>query len=711
MSATHLVGGEITYSCLGNNDYEITLTIYRDCNVTTGFDDPVSIAVYDFSNTLIANLRPGILSQSTLPITAPNNCSALPNTVCTEKAIYKTTINLPPKLGGYTIVHQRCCRNATILNIPLPGDRGSTYSTTIPSNDNSCNSSPFFNDTPPVLLCLNQPLSLDMSATDNDGDSLVYTICNIKHGAGKDTAQGFTNPAPNPGAPPPYANIPYNPGFSATNPITSNPTITINRQTGILRGRPTQLGQYVFAICVSEYRNGQLLSTVRRDFQFNVSGDCVGPVSIAEDQIMNPNTLCIGLTIPFKSISVNTTSWLWDFGDASTNLDTSILANPIYTYPDTGVYTVRLIANPGTACEDTSIWSFRVYYPVNIAYTYTGETCYGVNMIDFEPTGSFSTKAKLTWDFGGLTNIGSSFDGTIPPTLTYDQPGAYEVTVSVEDFECSATYKSIIYVYPNPVLISKVDDIKGCAPITVSMVDSSIIFGLAQHTWIFGDGETSNDKSPIHIYEEPGLYTIEHYVKTFQGCIDSVYESYPQIVEVFPSPISELKVSPLRASIYDPNITIENLNRESSNTETILPDGTTLFDFDKEILTFDDTGSYKITHIAYNQFGCSDTLVLDLIVDAPVNIFVPTAFTPNYDGLNDYFQISITGIVEFEIQIFSRWGELVFSSNSLEYSWDGNLQNVSGNRVESGAYAYRLKVLTKENRRTIVKHGSVNVIH
>lgn len=713
--AKHLVGGEITYECLGNNNYEFTLTIYRDCQPTgqTAFDANAAITVYDMNNNVILNLAPPLFSdKDTLPLEAPNNCSNLSSSVCTEVGIYKITANLPPIPGGYTVTHQRCCRNATILNIPNPGNWGSTYTVEIPSNDVACNSSPNFAATPPVLLCVNQPVTLDMSATDSDGDSLSYSICNVKHGGGRSVNppnSGFNSPAPNPAAPPPYSNVPFSPGFSFSNPVTSNPGFVINSQTGILRGTPTQLGQYVFAICVTEWRNGQMLSTIRRDFQFNISGDCVGPISIAEDQIMNPNTLCSGLTIPFKSISLNTTSWRWDFGDTTTLADTSRLAHPSYTFPDTGLYTVTLIANPGSLCQDTSILEFRVYYPVSAGFTYTGETCYGVNSINFEAEGSFSPQAKISWDFGGATNIGQTSDLRDPSGVSYDLPGAYEISISIEDFECSDTYKSIIYVYPNPVLISTVPQTQECAPARVSFIDSSVIFGLAQHTWIFGDGTISNDKSPVHIYEEPGIYTVEHYVKTFQGCIDSVYESYPQVIEVFPSPVSKLKIDPIVASIYDPVVNIENEIEGNSNSETILPDGRKISNLLSETLTFEDTGTYPVTHIAFNQFGCTDTLVEYIVIDAPVNLFVPNAFSPNNDGLNDEFKISITGIVEFRIEIFSRWGEMVFQSDDLNYSWNGRYMN-EGRELKDQSYTYRIKVLTKEQRRTIVKHGSINII-
>ena len=717
VNAAHLVGGEITYECLGNYDYEITLIVYRDCfSSGAPFDDTAVVTVFNSSNAVVANLLPTIFSQSQLPLTAPNNCTQLPNTVCTEKAIYKVTINLPPINGGYVISHQRCCRNSTILNIPNPGSWGNTYDVSIPSNDVACNSSPSFNATPPVVLCLNRPLNLDMSATDPDGDVLVYSLCEVKHGGGNSQsplAPSQSRPKPDTSAAPPYQSVPFNPGYSYTNPITSSPVLTINPNTGFLTGTPTQVGQFVFAICVTEIRNGQVLSTVRRDFQFNVSGDCQGPESIAEDQIMNPNTLCVGRTISFKSISLNSSRWYWDFGDPTTDTDTSIMAHPTYTYADTGTYTVMLVAGSGSGvCKDTSYTTFKVYYPVTAQINYTGETCFESNLLNFDITGDFTAGASVQWDFGGLTNQGTTSNLRSPTGITYDQPGTYTITATVEDFECSATTTRTLFIYPRPVLKHYVEETHACAPVTIEFIDSSIAFGKSFHEWDFGDGTTSNDKSTTHTYTEPGLYTVQHYLKTLEGCIDSVYGSFTNIIEVFPSPESAVDVYPKQTTIYNPVVTIENKNSTTNTpTKTILPDGTVINNLESQILTFEDTGTFELTHIAFNAFGCTDTNIQYIVIDAPINLFIPSAFSPNGDGLNDILIMSATGITDFNLKVFNRWGTLVFESDDISYFWNGNIHNIQGNPVQAGVYTYRATLTTRKHRRNIVDHGTITVIH
>ena len=133
--ATHIVGGEMTYRCLGNNQYEISLTIFRDCD--TGipwFDNPASIGV--FSATTGAYIQGvGIdtlgNNNDTIPIFLPDSCLTVPSNVCIHTMTYKDTINLPFRAGGYVIAYQRCCRNQDIVNIVDPDDAGATYWTFI----------------------------------------------------------------------------------------------------------------------------------------------------------------------------------------------------------------------------------------------------------------------------------------------------------------------------------------------------------------------------------------------------------------------------------------------------------------------------------------------------------------------------------------------------------------------------------------------------
>lgn len=706
--AAHLVGGEITYRCLGNNNYEITLLIYRDClSNGASLDSWAAISIYDQNNLLISNDSVSLLSISSLPLIAPDNCTSLPKTVCTEKGIYKYVKNLPPKAGGYTITHQRCCRNQTITNINNTSSQwGSTYTTVIPSNDVGCNSSPKFNDDPPVVLCQNKDVALDLSATDIDGDSLHYELCSALHGGANAPASMI---APNPAAPPPYQDVPFLPGYTTQQPITSFPQFTINPLTGILNGTPTQVGQFVFAICVSEYRNGALLSTTRRDFQFNVSNACRAIIARIEDQSLNPKNLCSGGKIFFQNKSQFASSYFWDFGDSTTTADTSRQANPVYSYRDTGTYNVMLIADPGTSCADTTFSPFKIYDSIAVQFTYKGEKCFDSHSLDFTPSGNFSPQASFTWDFGGMTSLGNSSSLQFPKNVSWASPGTYFVTVTVDDFGCESTYGDSVDIYINPEIDEDVPPTQACLPHNVQFTDQTNAMGPVKHLWKFGDGNTSTEINPSHTYTAPGSYTVEHSIKTLRGCLDSGYSVYPQVIEIFPVPKGALEWDSREKSIYDPVFHVINRSEGSSHTQSIFPDGQELQNFTEATIELNDTGNFKVLHLSYNEFGCVDTLIDTIRVDDPFTLFIPSAFTPDGDGINDVFFFRMSGVAAIEFEIYNRWGERVYSSTNPYEGWNGRHENV-GEILPSGVYSYILIATVREGATEHVETGTVTLL-
>lgn len=707
----HIVGGEVTYRCLGNNNYEINLEVYRDCmSGGAPFDQPANIAIFNSSGTVVELLQVSIRSFNRLPNIPPNNCTQLPNTICTERAIYTDTVSLPPRSGGYTISYQRCCRNASINNVPNSGDWGSTYTASIPSNDVNCNSSPSFSKLPPTVLCLNVPVKLDISASDADGDSLAYSLCRPLHGGGKNAGTGPYSPKPDTALPPPYTNVPFSPGFNPATPIPSSPPLQINQSNGTLSIRPSQTGQYVFAICVTEYKNGSPIGTIRRDFQFNVSSQCQGTSSFIEPQSANSNSFCSGKTIDFKEQCVNTQAFLWDFGDPNTNGDTSRMANPTYTYSDTGVYDVMLIANPGSSCSDTSFSTFRVYDSLQIDFEHSQEFCFDDHSLDFKATGSLSSNSEITWNFGGNTNRGQVInDEPEPSGIRFTNPGTYTVKLTVADFGCRATHTETIRITERPSLSHNVPETSGCRPLTISFTDNSAGLDL-YHTWEFGDGRTSNEASPTHVYDSVGTFTVRHTIASQAGCIDTVSETFVDQIVVYPVPEASLQVEPRIADYSEPRFNIkDDGSRNGIRTKTLLPNNEVLEDLDSTSFTLKDTGNFEIIHVNFNEFGCTDSVFRKIRVRQPINLELPTAFTPNNDGLNDRFSYALSGVSNHELHIYNRWGELVFQSNSFDKSWDGTDRR-TGKKAPADVYNYRLKVRLMESQRDVIKQGTVTLI-
>ncbi|MCR9153809.1 MAG: gliding motility-associated C-terminal domain-containing protein [Bacteroidetes bacterium] len=440
--AAHLIGGEITYTCQGNNLYTISLRVYRDCGGGgAAFDANANIAIYDINNQLITTLAPArgqIISLNNTLTSDP--CVTVPANLCVEYADYEETVSLPPVVGGYTIVHQRCCRNSIIGNVSNPGNYGNTYSIAIPSMDTTCNSAPQILNPPDNVLCLNRPATIDLQVSEADGDSLSYDICQIFAGGGSSGAGGGGNcfaVVPNPPCPPPFTPIPFSAPYTFSNPIPASVNFTINPRTGRIRGTANQAGVYVAGICITEWRNGQILSTVRLDYQFAVTNCTQNVISDMKTPIEDPTILCDGLTVQFESETSNANSLLWKFGDPSTSADTSSATNPTWTFPRPGTYFVELIANPGQTCSDTTFAPFEVIAPVQADFLWDGVPCFEVQNIRFQATGSnIRPNTRYEWDFGADALI-PSVQGPNAFGISWTQSGPKPVKLTLYWDSCS----------------------------------------------------------------------------------------------------------------------------------------------------------------------------------------------------------------------------------------------------------------------------------
>jgi gliding motility-associated-like protein len=349
--ATHIVGGEMTYRCLGNNQYEIRLVVFRDCyNGVPYFDTSVAyVGVYQQDVLVDSLYMPFRMVDDTLSPDLNDSCLVVPPNVCVHTTYYLDTITLPPAPGGYTIVYQRCCRNYTISNIIDPDDTGATYSIHITEEAMAvCNNSPRFTNWPPVYICADKPLLFDHSAIDEDGDSIVYRLC-----APFDGATDF-DPRPYPSDQTIPKPVVWKDPYSLDNVMGGVP-LTIDSLTGLMDAVPNTIGQFVVGVCMDEYRDGQLLSVTRRDFQYNV-GICGEPVAA----FFVPDTAC-GMELTVEDQSQNADSWLWYFDGIGNTQAASSDFEPTYTYPDSGNYEVALIINPGSVCTDTFTQNVQIW--------------------------------------------------------------------------------------------------------------------------------------------------------------------------------------------------------------------------------------------------------------------------------------------------------------------------------------------------------------
>lgn len=413
--ATHIVGGEMTYTYKGSNQYAVKLLLYIDCyngsSSAIAQDLYANISVFEGdSNKLLGNLCQSVIRGNPTRVSKTNyNCIKIAPNACVDAYEYNTTFTLPPIKGGYYLSFQRCCRNSTINNLNNPLNLGENIWTHI--NDTTgigFNSSPAFKNLPPNFLCTNTPLVFDHSATDANGDSLVYEFFQPYNGANSG------NPRPDCSAYdiPPFNLVPYNTGFSMLNPVPSSPSIFLNNKTGQLRLTPTIPGQYVVGILVKEFRKGVYIGATRRDYQFNIQ-DCVFETTSA---YVAPNVNC-NREVFFTNYSQNATAYHWDFGDSSIQSDTSNNKIGYYKYKSPGTYKVKLIASKSNCADSFENWITvldRIYFSLPKAIFYCGQ---GLQTIQPD---TFYKNAQYLWSDGSKDSI-----------LKVNAPGQYWLKVTL----------------------------------------------------------------------------------------------------------------------------------------------------------------------------------------------------------------------------------------------------------------------------------------
>jgi gliding motility-associated-like protein len=472
--AAHIKGGFFSYQYLGpgqgtNLRYRVTLTVYMICDPSTGqLSNPINFSIFNAANNqFIQNISVPITNQYNLGKAADEPCISGDQSGCYYTIVVYDlpSVELAPSASGYIIAYQRCCRIAGINNIQTSGAVGNTFSIQIPGTNvfagAETNTSPLFlvNDT--AIVCANNYFQYSFQASDANGDSLAYELCDAIQGGDQ------TNNSPATAANPPYTSVPYSFAYSGTYPL--GPAASINPQTGLISGiAPSLTGEYVVSVCVKEFRSGILIGTTRKELHIRV-GDC-NPLNA----LLTPRpTTCDGFTVNFSNEAINpaNSEFVWSFGEPILGAgDTSYIASPTHTYSDTGVYNVKLkVSLPGGLCADTANLIVRVYpgfYPGFIVagncfttpyqFTDTTRTNYGI-------------VNTWSWNFGDGTTLADTSRNQ-NPQWTFATPGPKTATLFVSNSKgCLDTTQVNFTVLDKPLLTLAFRDTLICVPDTLQL--------------------------------------------------------------------------------------------------------------------------------------------------------------------------------------------------------------------------------------------------
>ncbi|MCF8256859.1 MAG: PKD domain-containing protein [Flavobacteriales bacterium] len=396
--------------------------------------------------------------------------------------------------------------------------------------------------------------------------------------------------------------------------------------------------------------------------------------------------------------------WAWDFGDGNT----STLQHPENTYTSAGSYTTTLTVTSDNGCINSTSSDATVHVLPAPAFQSVA-VCQGLETpFTNSSTIPNGTIASYQWTFGDLSSSTLS-----DPVHTYLVAGIYPaMLIAVSDEGCEAEVTQDVEVFPLPEVGFSTTPQSGCEPLQVSFTDQSTIaagYDLALWQWDFGDGSSDRDPLQNNTYLNPGTYDVTLTVTSANGCIDSITQS--NTIVVHPRPEALFSASPQPTDMFDPNITFTDSSEVSSGTiiswHWDFGDGMDTLE-QHPIHSYLSEGTYPVALTVQTDQGCEDVFGDEVVIRPVFTIYVPSAFTPNGDGTNEVFLAYGEGIRSFELLVFNRWGERVFSSYSIGHGWNGQKNNV-GDPSPQGIYSYLITLTSIFSSRVYQYKGAVSL--
>ena len=361
------------------------------------------------------------------------------------------------------------------------------------------------------------------------------------------------------------------------------------------------------------------------------------------------------------------------------------VANNIFDPKATGVGTFLLhyfYQDVTTMCKDTDTASVTVY-PLPVVdlgkdFSICKDSC-----VNLKPTVSQGTM-NYAWNTGEtLSSIKVCPDSSQHFIVT--------ITNATTTTQCSNKDSIFITVNPLPVASFLPDSLKGCQPKQIIFTDKTKSLDAAYWEWNFGDSTAKvYNQNPKHIYYKNGTYTVSLKVKTLAGCKDDTVMK--NLITVYKRPKAIFVYSPLNPTNFSPEVDFKDYSTGTiQNWLWNFDDATSGNDNTSNIQnpshSYSSAGFYQVKLNVETPDGCTDDTIVSVHVKAEFTFYAPNAFTPNDDGVNDYFAPQGAGIDEnaFQLIVYSRWGEELFKSEAMKNQWNGN---AFGKPCPEGIYAW-----------------------
>lgn len=371
--------------------------------------------------------------------------------------------------------------------------------------------------------------------------------------------------------------------------------------------------------------------------------------------------------------------YVWNPGAISTTSTATV------SPASTTTYTVTVTDNNG--CSTTTEFTVSVGAALLASVSGNMSICSGLTTNLCANTTGGTGGNIYSWQPGGYST----------PCITVSPASTITYTVTITD-NCGTTTTAGATVNVNPLpIVNFTNNIsQGCVPLCIQFFNTTTLpqGGPAQYVWSFGNGDSSHLKAPFYCYPNGGNYGITLTVTSDSGCSATLFKA--GIIKVFSKPDAAFSISPQPATILDPIIQFTDQSADTlgiaSRAWTFNDEPDTTIHIQNPVHTYQDTGSYCATLIVTDTKGCADTVTNCLVIGPVYTLYIPSAFSPNGDGLNDFFAPKGQDIKSFEMYIFDRWGMVVCHTTDINQGWNGTVQGGSKLAAED-IYLYKIQVM------------------
>jgi PKD repeat protein len=379
----------------------------------------------------------------------------------------------------------------------------------------------------------------------------------------------------------------------------------------------------------------------------------IHPLPVVDFQ---PTAGCRNSLVNFTNTSTIVTGanvdWIWDLDDGGS----ATTEHPTFTYALQGTKQVRLTVTSDFGCRADSVKDVTIHPTPAAAFGFQ-PVCQGsfTPFVD-QSTLSSGNISSWIWDFGDGGNADTSRSQN--PQYIYSDSGNFIARmIIVTNQGCRDTAFRTVKVYANPIVDFTTSVDNGCEALPVDFIDNSTVADgtLTGWDWSFGDGNFAFEQNPVHVFEQDGTYGVSLTVRSSLGCATTTL--FPDRIVVYPNPVADFIASPDSISFLTPTIAFTDLTTNSLFWDWDFGDntGSTL---QNPVHDYTDTGRFIVRLAVRTNMGCVDTTYRRVVLTPFYTFYIPDAFTPNKDLVNDVFApVGIfDGLKSYEMMIFNRWG-------------------------------------------------------